>query len=805
MKANKYACIHGHFYQPPRENAWLDVVEMQDSAAPFHDWNERINFECYAPNSSARIRDEKDAIVNIRSNYARISHNFGPTLLSWLEEKDPTTYQAILDSDKQSVQRFGGHGAALAQAYSHMIMPLANQRDIETQVKWGIADFEHRYGRVPEGMWLAETAADTTTLEVLAENGIVYTILAPRQGKAIRKIGDEEWEQLASDSIDPRRPYLCKLPSGKTINLFFYHGEIAQEVAFKGLLNDGEYFASRFHNVFDDNEEAQLAHIATDGESYGHHHRHGEMALAACLKSLENDRSVQLTNYGQYLELFPPTYEAQIHENSSWSCVHGVERWRSNCGCNTGGNGGWNQNWRKPLRDTLNWLRDELIPLYEREASELLKNCWEARNDYIQVILNRTDETVQTFIDTHAKSALNAEQKSKLMRLMEMQRHAMLMFTSCGWFFDEISGLETDQILQYANRAIHYASQVAQVNLHDAFLRKLEDAPSNVYENGAASYKEKIMPAQVGLVRMGMHYAASSLFEAYPEDLDVFSYNAKSTEFLRLEAGVQRLAIGQTTVTSKKTYSKKHFSFAVLYLGQQNMIGNISIDMEPEVFKEMSQVITTSFEKTNLGAVIGHMQNYFGPDKFSVWHLFRDEKRKILEGVARRNLDELDRTLREFFNDNYQLMSGIKFSNIPIPNQFLNAAGIILNRDLEEFFRNGDFHIRELRRIRGEMKKWDIEITSRASISLAAGARIYKEVQKILGGGTSETKSLRRLNKILEALIEMGIEVDLWKSQNLYFSMLKTYKKLEEKDKNEEWSKHFFKLGELLKVKTWEE
>lgn len=802
MSTNKYICIHGHFYQPPRENAWLGVVEMQDSAAPFHDWNEKINFECYAPNTAARILDDQGQIINILSNYSRISFNFGPTLLSWLEENDPGTYLSILEADRHSMEHFGGHGSAVAQSYSHLISPLANVRDIETQIKWGIADFQHRFDRLPEGMWLAETAVDTRTLEALADNGIQYTILAPRQAKAIRRIGDKEWTELAPDSIDPRRPYLCKLPSGKEIFLFFYHGGIAQGVAFDGYLNDGEYFASKFQEVFDQDDSFQLAHIATDGESYGHHHRHGEMALAACLQAIQHNPEVHLTNYGQYLELAEVEYEARIHENSSWSCVHGVERWRSDCGCHTGGHGDWNQAWRKPLRDTLNWLRDELIPLYLRETEHLLHHPWEARNAYIQVILDRSPENIDAFLAKYAKGKLKGSQKTKVLRLLEMQRNAMLMFTSCGWFFDEISGIETDQILQYANRSIHYADQVAGVNLHDAFLRKLADAPSNIYPNGATSYERNVIPAKVDLVRMGMHYAASSLFEAYPEDLEIFNYRAVSEEFNRLEAGSQKLALGRTTVHSKTTHSKKQFSFAVLYLGQQNIIGNISINMEKETFDEVARKLMAAFEGTNLGNVIGFMQDYFGPDKFSIWHLFRDEKRKILREITNKSLVHMERTLRDYYNVNYQLMMGIIRSDIPLPGEFINAAEVILNKDLRNFFSIRDLNIRDLEVIAKDIGKWQVKINDRDGLSLEAGECIYLQLQQILAEGLESTDRTEKLNTLMEIIRGMGIEIDLWKSQNLYFSMLKTYKRLQEKDKQHSWEADFFQLGKHLAVNT---
>ena len=410
-RSNKYVCIHGHFYQPPRENAWLASIEQQESAHPFHDWHTRINHECYAPNAAARILDEHGWISKIRNNYNRISWNFGPTLLSWLEENDPEAYALLLAADKRSQELFGGHGSAVAQVHSHLILPLCNARDQVTQVHWGIRDFERRFGRYPEGMWLAETAVNTDTLEVLASHGIQYTLLAPRQAKAVRKWSDKSadntaWKSVDAESIDTRHPYWCQLPSGRRIALFFYDGRIAQEVAFNGLLNSGKAFSNRMLSVFDETDDAQLSHIATDGESYGHHHRYGEMALADCLNYVENAPDAKLTNFGQFLELHPPTWEVQIHENSSWSCVHGVERWRSNCGCNSG-RPGWNQEWRAPLRGALDWLRDKLVKVFEKEGSVLLADPWTARNDYIEVINNRGPEVIDSFMKKHAKKKLS--------------------------------------------------------------------------------------------------------------------------------------------------------------------------------------------------------------------------------------------------------------------------------------------------------------------------------------------------------------------------------------------------------------
>ena len=328
MSAKKYICIHGHFYQPPRENAWLEVIEIQDSAHPYHDWNERISAECYAPNTASRILDKVGGIIkNISNNYSRISFNFGPTLLSWMELYDKETYKAVLEADRESIEKFDGHGSAVAQVYNHMILPLANRRDKETQVIWGIRDFERRFKRKPEGMWLAESAVDTESLEILAEQEIVFTVLAPRQAKMTRKVGAAEWSVVNDQTIDTRKAYRCNLPSGKSIIVFFYEGNIAQGVAFNGLLYDGKQFAARLLDSFDKNDSSpQLVNIATDGETYGHHHKHGDMALAFCLDHIEKNKDANLTNYAAFVAKFPAEHEAQIIENSSWSCVHGIER-----------------------------------------------------------------------------------------------------------------------------------------------------------------------------------------------------------------------------------------------------------------------------------------------------------------------------------------------------------------------------------------------------------------------------------------------------------------------------------------------
>jgi len=800
-KDNKFICIHGHFYQPPRENAWLEAIEKQDSAAPFHDWNERINHECYAPNTAARILDGESNIININNNYAQISFNFGPTLLSWMQKADPDAYQAIINADQHSKALFSGEGSGMAQVYNHIIMPLANQRDKDTQIIWGIKEFARRFNRQPKGMWLAETAADTSTLEALVKHGIEYTVLAPRQAKAFKKIGGNNWNYLEHSGIDPRRPYRCFLPSGKHIDLFFYDGNVAQDVAFRGLLNNGKGFAQRLIDIFDDDDIPQLVHIATDGESYGHHHDHGEMALADCLNHIKESGVAKLTNYSEYLAKFPPIYEAQIHENSSWSCVHGVERWRSNCGCNSGGNAGWSQNWRQPLRELLDWLRDELIPIYEEEVAKYLKDPWEARNHYIEVILNREVDNIHDFIQQHAKRRLEDLEISTVLRLMEMQRNALLMFTSCAWFFDEISGIEVNQVLQYALRAISYAKQVSERDLHPEFVKRLEQAPSNVYENGAVSYKKNILPTRLGLERVGMHYAIASLFEKNPDNLSLFNYTAFNHAFKKEVAGNYRLVTGKTTVQSKITLSKKDFSFAVLYLGQQNIIGNLSTKISIEKFQEMQTVLSKQFKSTDLGRVIGSMQSFFGSDKFSIWHLFRDEKRKILRQITEKSLKEIEHGFREIFDDNYQLMSGMVASDIPLPDAYKSAINHIINADLQSFFDQEILKISDLKHLADEIIKWKLDIADAKAISFSAGERIFYEIRKIDYLAIPK-EQIQMLVDIINIFNDLDLELDIWKSQNYFFLLLKDFLSGKRTFPSEDWKAAFLNLGSLLDVRV---
>lgn len=518
MTAERAVCIHGHFYQPPRENPWLEAIEPQDSAYPYHDWNERINAECYAANTASRILNGRGHIEQIVNNYAKISFNMGPTLLSWLEQNATQVYEAILWADRESQRSFSGHGSAIAQAYSHMILPLANLPDKRTQVRWGVRDFEHRFGRQPEGMWLPETAVDIETLGVLASQGIRFTILAPHQALRVRSEGGRDWHDVAGGRVDTTMPYVVHLPSGGTLAVFFYDQAIAQDVSFGRLLDSGDNFLQRLLGGFSGRaDRPQLVHIATDGEVYGHHHRFGDMALAYVLDQLGRRSQIRVTNYAEALERHPPTHEVAILEGSSWSCPHGVERWRSNCGCSSGKHPGWNQEWRAPLRQAMDWLRDVLVSQYVARGQALLADPWSTRDNYVDVILKRTREGTDGFLQAHASHPLTPAERVEALKLLEMQRHAMLMYTSCGWFFDDLAGLETVQILQYAGRAMQLAEGLFGPGSEAGFLAILERAQSNVPENGNGRriFEHFVRPAVADLPKMLAHRALVS--EGEPE------------------------------------------------------------------------------------------------------------------------------------------------------------------------------------------------------------------------------------------------------------------------------------------------
>jgi alpha-amylase/alpha-mannosidase (GH57 family) len=768
----RYVCVHGHFYQPPRENPSLEYVELQDSAYPYHDWNERITAECYAPNAFSRILDDDNRIARIVNNYSQINFNFGPTLLSWLKEKAPHVYESILDADRQSQSHFGGHGSAIAQAYNHMIMPLANTRDKRTQAIWGVRDFQNRFGRMPEGMWLPETAVDLETLDILAELGIKYTILAPRQASRVRKIGGRTWKDVGGDRIDPTRVYQIRLPSRRGINLFFYDGPIARAIAFEGLLSNGGDFANRLLSGFSNTRDwPQLLHIATDGESYGHHHHFGEMALSYALDHIESADLAKITNYGEFLEKHPATHQVEVFENSSWSCVHGVERWRSNCGCNSGGHGDWNQEWRAALRAALDWLRDAIATCFEEHTKTLLKDPWAARNDYIDVILDRSEESVERYFAKHVSHQLEPQERVAALKLLEMQRHAMLMYTSCGWFFDELSGIETVQVIHYAGRALQLAVDVFNSpDLESQFLSRLAKAPSNIpeHKDGAAIYEKFVKPAVVNLPKLAAHYAIRSIFEPYGNHAQIYSYTVDREDFSMAETGKVKLVTGRARFISRITEESSALGFGVLNFGDHNVSGGVREFTDQAGFARVSSALSEAFGRGDTAEVLQLLDSGFEHNLYSLKSLFRDDQHKILQIILQSTLAQAESVVRQQYGEYAPLMRFLADLHVEQPKLFRTLAESALNSELQHALKAGEReHARKL-----------IAAATEVNIALDGAGHefvVRKQLEESARSFAADPHSLEKLQALETAVSfaqQLPFSLNLSEVQNLCFGQL---------------------------------
>jgi alpha-amylase/alpha-mannosidase (GH57 family) len=686
-----YVCVHGHFYQPPRENPYLDAIERQPSAAPFQNWNERILYESYRPNAFARILDHHNRVIDIVNNYEYISFNIGPTLMSWLERHDLETYQRILDADRKSCERLGGHGNAIAQVYNHIILPLANQRDKVTQVRWGIADFRARFGRDPEGMWLAETGVDYPTLSVLVQEGIKFTILAPSQAQRCRQMFGEDhngnWHEVGGGQIDPTRPYRCFLKEAipgcdrNYIDLFFYDGPISRDMGFNDILGSSDHFAGRLGlAVRGDHRPSQLIAVATDGETFGHHRGGAEKALAYAVTHAFPEQGWTVTNFAHYLSLCPPTWEVELKPVTAWSCSHGVDRWQDDCGC--GGGGDWNQQWRRPLREALDWLRDQLIEVYETTAPQYFQDPWATRNDYARVMCDRSPSNVTQFLEQHQTHPLSTSEQVDALRLLEMQRHALLMYTSCGWFFDEISRPEGTQILRYASRALELAGEVAGIQLETSFVHKLSHAPSNVasFKDGAEIYHQLVTPSRVSLEQVAAHYAMSSLFNTYHHEQRLYCYRIHQLDYQFQRIGPLTLAVGQLDITSEITQEQAHLVFTVFHMGSWDFHCCIQPFRSRLSYTQAKTQLFEALSHASTAQVLLSITHLFGEQCYNLQNLFPEERHRIMQMLSQDTLHRLDQLYTQVYRDNYGILRAFHRDHLSIPQELQVAAEIALGR-----------------------------------------------------------------------------------------------------------------------------
>ena len=764
----RYICIHGHFYQPPRENPWLETVEIQESAAPWHDWNARISAECYSRNAASRILNEQGFIRKICNNYSRMSFNVGPTLLTWLEYNDPLCYNAILEADIAGQKRFSGHGPAIAQVYNHIIMPLASRHDKETQVKWGIADFQKRFNRMPEGMWLAECAVDTETLEVLAENGISFTILSPYQAAAVRVQGWGGWQDVAGGRIDTRQAYVCNLPSGRKINLFFYDGILSQKIAFGGLLNDGGNFARELIYANPAHGKPVLSHVATDGESYGHHHKNGDMALAYCLECIDTSAEAQLTVYGEFLSFYPPECEAKIIENSSWSCAHGIERWRSDCSCGDG-TPGYHHKWRKPLRVALNHLRDRLADLYE--SSNVFDDVWKTRDDYINVILDRSEDNVNAFLSEHVSNELNYEERIKALALLEMERNSLLMFTSCGWFFDEISRIEPVQIMRYAAKAIELAKMIFDVDLEPAFLKLLAEAPSNVPElqDGAKIYELRAKQGRADRKQMAAYYGITSFLDDFRSEFSEGCWDMSGSA-LKLD---KTFSAGKVHVHSNIIGVEGEYLFAVKYKGGTPLIscGICKTDSSTPLTLDEAQGLKALFEDENSTELLF---NKFGYDQYTLNNIPYNSRHWLINELLQQDIRALESEMKNIVNNYDQLLEYLNLLGSKPPAIITTAAEFTLTSEIIKKLESGYPDIAGIRRDFEIAKFWQVK-PDEERISLAFAACITEMLTGLCFEGL-DIHIIEDLNDLILLFSEkFEWHLILSEAQNLYYELLKRY------------------------------
>lgn len=804
----KYLCIHSHFYQPPRENPWLETIELQDSAYPYHDWNDRVTAECYAPNASARILDGDKRIVRIVNNYSRISFNFGATLLSWMQRHSPDTYKAVLKADQESIKQFAGHGSAIAQGYNHIIMPLANSRDKRTQILWGIADFKHRFGRDPEAMWLPETAVDIESLELLAKAGMRFAILAPNQARAIRPLTGGGWIDCSGSKIDPSKAYLCKLPGGNSINLFFYDGPVSQAVAFEKLLDNGEKFAHRLLSGFSDARSGhQLMHIATDGETYGHHHTYGEMALAYALDYIQTGKLAKITNYGEFLDQAPATDEVLIYENSSWSCVHGVERWRSNCGCNSG-RIGWNQEWRQPLREALDWLRDRIAPKFEAQRGKIFRDPWEARDLYISVLLNPDAESTERFVGQCFVPDLDASGRVRAWKLLEMQRHAMLMYTSCGWFFDELSGLETVQVIRYAGRVAQLFEEVFGESLDAEFERRLSRAKSNMLEqgDGGTIFRRFVKPAVVNLESVCAHYAISSLFEPYGNETEINAFSVKRLDYHARESGKFHLGMGKAEFGSKVTGESKVLIFSALHFGDHNILGAVKPFTDEGEYAELITLLTEAFSKAETPEVVLLLDRRFGEKTYSLKSLFRDEQRRILKKILASTLAEAEAVYLNLFQNHAPLLRFIAGLNSPIPKELGASMEYAINSSLRRALGDPQLDVHRVRVLLDEAG--DNQVTLDVTTLEYTLRRNLERMTERFAADPTDLGALEALRDALKVARSLPFPIILWSVQNrIYEIYQRSYKRIAGRAARQDataanWITIFRSLAALADVKV---
>ncbi|MDT7602756.1 MAG: hypothetical protein QOF61_753 [Acidobacteriota bacterium] len=679
--------VHGHFYQPPRENPWTNSVERQPGARPFDDWNERIHFECYRPNAFARVIDPHGRVERIVNNYAHINFNFGATLFNWLERRHPETYARVIEADRASVSSRHGHGNAIAQGYHHSILPLCNERDRRTEIRWGVADFRQRFGRAPESLWLPETACDDATLGALIDKGLAYVILSPFQAARVRPLGAQVWESVMDGLIDTGVPYryFHRDGSGRSIVIFFYDGQLAKSVAFDGVLASSHLLVERFERAA---ARGGLVNMATDGETYGHHFKFGDRCLAYALEVEAPARGFRVTNYGEFLEGHAPAWEVEIRhdfegEGTSWSCAHGLGRWTRDCSCHASAPEGWNQRWRDPLRRALNFLRDESAMVFERQGTDLFRDPWRARDDYIALLVGA--RTRAEFLGEHAARTLNDAEQTRALTLLEMQRGALMMFTSCGWFFNDLSGIETVQVLRYAARVLDLLEELDAPVPRAQFLELLAAAESNVraYGNGADIFRAQVETSRVTPRRVAASLAISGLVATPDERGQSAGYDFTRANFDRRQHGRLALSTERLSLESMATGKRFDFSAASMHFGDVDFYCALREFAGEEQFAASAQKLREEFRASSLPRLLRLVREEFGPAEYGLEHLLPEGRLGIYEIVFGQMIERFTEQYEFLYEENRRNIEMLHEAGFELPTELRAAAEFTVGRRFE--------------------------------------------------------------------------------------------------------------------------
>jgi len=767
------AIIHGHFYQPPREDPWIDSIEPQPSAYPFRDWNVRITSECYAPNCFSRVLDKRGRIRDIINNYQYLSFNFGPTLLSWMEREDKEVYDLIIEADKRSIDEHHGHGNAIAQIYNHVIMPLQNYEDKKTQIIWGLKDFEHRYGRKSEGIWLSETAIDYETIDLLIDHGLKFVVLSPEQASEFRKIGDKHWSKVSDSPISTKHPYKIIREHGE-LGVFYFDKRLSTSVSFEHLLHNSDDFALRIKQSMTSKNDVVI--IASDGEIFGHHEPFGDMCLAALIKEYcINQKQIELLNFGEYLELYPAEYETKISLGddglgSSWSCFHGVGRWYKDCGCHTGGEGNWTQNWRGPLRKSFDIVKESLDNVFITNVSKYLDDPWSLRNRYIEYILEGYGEAKYSFIRENVNKDISDEECSMLLTLLESQKYGMFMYTSCAWFFSDVSGIETVQNIKYAYKAVSLIENF-DGDLKNKFENTLQKAKSNLPENGEGKWilDNWVYPHIQDFPHIANNFVALSILaEDFDEDsFRIFkTFGYENFNYKKIE-NTNNFFEGNIEVFEKNGYRSKVYNF----------LFNERID-------DVYQVLIIPAEaKDAFENIKNEVMNSSDFDQFlnKGLHFFTDNDlvKEVREFIIDKKYRYKTKQLVDYgislFNENKSLLSNYRKMNVKLPDIYkyflsFTAQSIFYNLSLSlDSFPDKEILI-ELIQIFDFLKYFHIKVDLQV-LKDKLSTILYNNIRSV--GDDIDSKVLQQAVILIEFCNKVDCILEKSRSENVVFRLLK--------------------------------